>query len=80
MCSHTLASIRALTEVQHRWDKTPSDDKLATLEQLLQPLFGLFAHFCHLFIRFYPEQRGRDSAAAAKDTKEEVTRRKLAVN
>lgn len=39
-----------LTEVKHGWNKSPSDDKLAALEQLLQPLFGLFAHFSHVSI------------------------------
>lgn len=49
------SSVWILTEVQHGWNKSPSDDKLAALEQLLQPLLGLFAQFSHVFIS---KQRG----------------------
>ncbi len=55
------APARILTEVQHGRDKTPSDDKLAALEQLLQPLFGLFAQFSHVFI-----PNSEDAAAAGQ--------------
>lgn len=61
------AYVGILTEIQHGWDKPPSDDELAALEKLLQPLFRLFAHFSHVFIP--------DSEEDAKDEeeKEEVT-------
>lgn len=62
-----LTPIRILTEVQHGWNKTPSDDKLAALEQLLQPLFALFAQFSHVMIP------NRQSRAASKGRKKEVT-------
>lgn len=39
-----------LTEVQHGWNEAPSDNKLAALEQLLQPLFGLLAQISHVFV------------------------------
>lgn len=37
-----------LTKVEHRWDEAPPDDELSTLEQLLEPLLGLFAQFSHV--------------------------------
>ena len=61
VCPH--CSVGILTEVQHGWNETPSDDKLAALEQLLQPLFGLFAQFSHVF---FP--KCDDAVATTKDT------------
>lgn len=46
----STASVWILTEVKHGWNKSPSDDKLAALEQLLQPLLGLFAQFSHAVV------------------------------
>ncbi|KAF0024747.1 hypothetical protein F2P81_023549 [Scophthalmus maximus] len=59
------ANVQILTEVQHGRDKPPSDDKLAALEKLLQPLFGLFAHFSHVFTP--------DSEEGKDEETEEVT-------
>ncbi|KAI4817569.1 hypothetical protein KUCAC02_010954 [Chaenocephalus aceratus] len=61
------APVGILTEVQHGWDETPSDDELAALEQLLQPLFGLFTQFSHVFIL------NSEDAATTKDKEAEVT-------
>lgn len=63
----SLLSVQILTEVQHSRDETPSDDKLAALEQLLQPLFGLLTQFSHEYI---PTSEAPD---ASKDRKKEVT-------
>lgn len=59
----STASAWILTEVKHGWNKSPSDDKLAALEQLLQPLLGLFAHFSHVSV-----SDGEDAVTPAKDT------------
>lgn len=57
------AKVQILTEVQHGWDKAPSDDKLAALEKLLQPLFGLFAHFSHVFILYSEDAKDKRKEA-----------------
>lgn len=44
-----LLPAQILTEVEHRWDEAPPDDELSALEQLLEPLLGLFAQFSHVF-------------------------------
>lgn len=36
-----------LTQVNHERNKAPADGKLAALEELLQPLLGLFAQLHH---------------------------------
>lgn len=51
-----------LTEIKHRWNKSPSDDKLAALEQLLKPLFGFFAQFSHVCV-----PTSEDAVTPAKD-------------
>lgn len=64
----SAASVWILTEVKYGWNESPSDDKLAALEELLQPLLGLFAQFSHESV-----SNGQDGGSPAKDRKEEVT-------
>lgn len=59
-----LLPARILTEVEHRWDEAPPDDELSALEQLLEPLLGLFAQFGHVFS--IPNYNG--AGVLAKDT------------
>ena len=39
--------MKTLTQVEHRGNEAPPDDELAALEDLLQPLLGLFTQFSH---------------------------------
>ena len=59
----STASVWILTEVKHGWNKSPSDDKLSALKQLLQPLLGLFAQFSHV-----SPWNSLDAVTPAKDT------------
>lgn len=64
---------RILTEVEHRWDEAPSDDELSTLEQLLEPLLGLFAQFSHDFLFFFKYRNTTTPAFSPRTKTEEVT-------
>lgn len=59
-----------LTQVEHGGDKAPSDDKLAALEELLQPLFTFFAQFSHVFIgcRHKRYSQGQETGSDAEET------------